>query len=889
MNRIVFLFLLFTLQSLAQVNKISGVVSDNLNVPLESANLIAIPKNNKTVELKFSITDEKGRFEIELEPNVEYDITASYIGFIDEILQITSAFTTPKYNFVLIPTGENLKEIVIKNDFKPIEIKKDTLTYDLKSFVNGSERKMKDALLKLPGVTLDKKGNVFVQGKRVTKMLIENKSFFGGGSKLAIENIPADAINKIEVIDHFNEVNFLKKVSDSEDLAMNVKLKDSKKKFVFGDVATGIEAGIDDNGFYLLHTGLFYYSPKTSISYIGDSNNIGKSTLTFEDLMRFEGGYSNFLSGRKSFTNLFSFIDENTEIVQNKSNFSALNVSADVSKKMNIIGFGIFSKIFTATQNENNVTYFQNNLSNFENQNQAANNKSILGIVNLKLDYSANKLEKWFYNVQLKSSNNSGRNTLNTISNNNNNVFETLNNADNLSLKQFIEWHKNINDTHTATFVINQAFDKNTPTTNWLSTAKFLNGLIPLQNDVLYNVNQLKNSTNSSVDVLLRHYFTINDSNLITTSLGNNFGKSILKTSENQLLSNRIVNDFENAGFTNDILCNLNETYLNIEHKLNIGIWTNKSAVSVHNYSLKIDQFSGMNKVNKLFVQPNLTSELKFNKSEFLRLNYKLTNVFPEINQFANRFTLQNYNLVFKGNALLENQIFHSTNLEYSKSNLFKHLNINAGLSYNKKTNNLRNEINLNGINQFLTATLNPNPETNWNFTSTFGRKFYRFIAKIDSDLSWFTYSQKINNIETLNNRNGQNVALSLATSYKKWPDISLEYSKQFSQFSGISSNEFQSEALSASFETRFFKNFSFKVDYQYQKNINENQSNYFDIANSSLRYQKKDSPFEFEFIANNLLNTKSKNDNSFSDYLFRQSKTFILPRVLIISVSYKL
>ena len=216
-------------------------------------------------------------------------------------------------------------------------------------------------------------------------------------------------------------------------------------------------------------------------------------------------------------------------------------------------------------------------------------------------------------------------------------------------------------------------------------------------------------------------------------------------------------------------------------------------------------------------------------------------------------------------------------------------VNINAGLSYNKKINNLRNEIDLNGINQFLTATLNPNPETNWNFNSSFGRKFYRFIAKIDSDLSWFTYNQKINNIETLNNRNSQNVALSLATSYKKWPDISLEYSKQFSQFSGISSNEFQAEAISANFKTRFLKNFSFKVDYQYQKNINENQTNYFDIANSSLRYQKKDSPFEFEFIANNLLDTKSKNDYSFSDYLFRQSKTFILPRVLMISVSYKL
>ena len=77
---------------------------------------------------------------------------------------------------------------------------------------------------------------------------------------------------------------------------------------------------------------------------------------------------------------------------------------------------------------------------------------------------------------------------------------------------------------------------------------------------------------------------------------------------------------------------------------------------------------------------------------------------------------------------------------------------------------------------------------------------------------------------------------------------------------------------------------------YQNLKNINNlNQSNYFDIANASLRYQKTKSPFEFELSASNLLDTKTKNNYSFSDYLISQSNTFILPRTILISVSYKL
>ena len=209
-----FLALLFSTFALAQTHTLTGVVSDTLNIPLESANIIAKPLQ-ENAQLKFAITDNKGRYRLELEANVKYEITASYIGFIEEVLIVepNSAITT--HNFELKATGQHLKEIVIKHEYKPIEVKKDTLTYAVKAFANGNERKMKEVLEKLPGVEVDKNGTVTVQGKKVTKMLVEGKSFFGGGSKLAVENIPADALDKIEVIDHFNEVGFMKQVSDS--------------------------------------------------------------------------------------------------------------------------------------------------------------------------------------------------------------------------------------------------------------------------------------------------------------------------------------------------------------------------------------------------------------------------------------------------------------------------------------------------------------------------------------------------------------------------------------------------------------------------------------------------------------------------------------------------
>ena len=106
MNRIIFLFLFFIINSFSQIKTITGVVTDSLNAPLESANLIALPKNNATAQLKFCISDKKGRFKLELENNVSYEITASYIGYTEEVLIVEPNSNIALHNFKLKPTGK---------------------------------------------------------------------------------------------------------------------------------------------------------------------------------------------------------------------------------------------------------------------------------------------------------------------------------------------------------------------------------------------------------------------------------------------------------------------------------------------------------------------------------------------------------------------------------------------------------------------------------------------------------------------------------------------------------------------------------------------------------------------------------------------------------------
>ncbi len=712
---------------------ITGIVSDINNNPLENANVIAKPLQ-ANANLKFAIADNKGRYKLELDPKIKYEISVSYIGFVAQTF--LGDENTKNLDFKLQSTGETLKEIVIKHEFAPIEIKKDTVTYDVKSFANGNERKMKEILEKLPGVEVDKNGIVRVQGKKVTKMLVEGKSFFGGGSKLAVENIPADALDKIEVIDNFNEVGFMKKVSDSDDLAMNVKLKQDKKKFIFGDLETGSGIGFTKN--HLAHTSLFYYAPKTNLSFIGDVNDIGKSTFTFEDLMRFGGGFSSFLSSRKPLTDLFSFTNNNNEVVKNKTNFVALNYSFDVAPKLAISGFSIFSKVLTNSQIENRNTFLQNSIVDFENKLQNGHKESVLGIGNVKLDYSPNKKEKLFYNAQYQLTNSDLLNTVNSTTNINSNVFETISKADNNSIKQYLEWHKSYNLRNTTTFVVNHSFDINKPINQWLTNQPFLSGLIPLQNDVSYNIQQLKKIKNNTIDALFKHYWIINNLNHIYTNIGNNYNNTTLETSEKQILSNGSINNFENSGFGNNVKYHLNDFYVGLEYKFKIGKWTNKPAIYLHFYDLKTSQITDNFSLQKTLLQPQFNSDYEFSASEKLNFFYKLSNDFPDANKLSNRYTLQYYNSIFRGNALLENEQFHSANLRYSKMNMYRGINWYGFVNFNKKIKTIRNEVVLNGINQFTTPILTNNPETNISFNGTFSKKIYRFKLELNPDLSWF-------------------------------------------------------------------------------------------------------------------------------------------------------
>ncbi|RZJ55235.1 MAG: carboxypeptidase regulatory-like domain-containing protein, partial [Flavobacterium sp.] len=344
MNKIVYLFLFFCAFSYSQNVRIEGSVRDTLGLPLEMANVMAVNKATNAMD-SYAITNEAGRFQLLLKANTSYIIKASYIGFTPYEKSITTGTENTIENIEL-SQGVELEGIEIVH-VMPVTIKGDTIVYNSDSFTNGSERKLEDILKKLPGVEVNADGEIEVEGKKVSKLMVEGKDFFDGDTKLGVKNIPADAVSKVEVLRNYNEIDQLRGVQNNNDnLAMNIKLKEGKKNFWFGDITAG--ASIGEGERYIVNPKIFYYNPKFSVNLIGNFNNTGELPLTMQDYFKFTGGFRSMMSKSGTSFNVGSndlgiSMARNNRAKEIETKFGAANFSYNPLPTWTVSGFAIIN------------------------------------------------------------------------------------------------------------------------------------------------------------------------------------------------------------------------------------------------------------------------------------------------------------------------------------------------------------------------------------------------------------------------------------------------------------------------------------------------------------------------------------------------------------------
>ena len=188
--------------------------------------------------------------------------------------------------------GTTLEEVVVQGP--PILIKKDTVEFKADAFKVKPNANAEDVLKKIPGVQVDKDGNVTAQGETVQKVYVDGKEFFGTDPKMATKNITADMIESIQVFDDMSDQAKFTKIDDgSRAKTINIKLKKDKRQGYFGRIMGGY--GSDERYESTISFNKFNGDQRWSI--VGGSNNINKSTFSFNDVVTQAGGFGSRGSG----------------------------------------------------------------------------------------------------------------------------------------------------------------------------------------------------------------------------------------------------------------------------------------------------------------------------------------------------------------------------------------------------------------------------------------------------------------------------------------------------------------------------------------------------------------------------------------------------------------
>lgn len=285
--------------AIAQSLTVTGYVTDTAGKPMGSASVALLQTSDSTMTA-FGVSNSSGYFEVKGAPKGDYLLQVAMMGYYTSYRKVTLPMSNDG-TVGLVTLQENpsaLGEVVVSGEKIPIRLKGDTIEYNASSFKVKPNAMVEDLLRQLPGVEVDRDGNIRSQGKDVKKVLVDGKEFFGDNPKVATKNLPADAISKVQTFDKRSDQSQFTGIDDGQrDQTINLELKDGKKTGHFGELKAG--GGTDNR--YEAAAKIYQFRKKTQLAALGTLNNINEFGFSMEDYIDLNGGLSSLLNGSGQF------------------------------------------------------------------------------------------------------------------------------------------------------------------------------------------------------------------------------------------------------------------------------------------------------------------------------------------------------------------------------------------------------------------------------------------------------------------------------------------------------------------------------------------------------------------------------------------------------------
>ena len=869
-----------------------GTVSDSLNTHIEFANVVALdPFMNKIAS--FGITSGEGKFKLILQEGKTYNLKISYMGYHTYEREIEGVSNVKNPLEVILKAKDMLLDAAEVIHEMPVIISGDTITYKADAFTNGRERKLKDVLEKLPGFEVDENGEVKVQGQKVNKLMVDGKDFFDGDTKMGTKNIPANAVERVQVLKDFNEISPMKGLDNNENLALNIQLKEGKKNMVFGDLTAGTGPELR----YISHVNSFYYSPKTSVNLISDLNNVGELAFTIQDYFRFSGGLSGLSNRAGSSVSITSDdfgipMAQRNNAIDLKTKLGALNLTYRPDYRWLHSGFLIGSESNNVLGSNSFRTYIREEADNEERlvSSNRVNQRS--GLLKYATTYTPNKKTYAKYSLFGKIAANDNSNSQFSEIGSFNNSISIRNKQHPSSIDQQLQFFHTPNDKHVFSMEIGYQFKFQDPLMDLGTSVLPFDGIIPVVEQERYQLlNNLKISTYKQ-ESIFNYYRILNPKNHLNFSVGNNRTRQKMSSTIQQVIQREEIISIEESNLSNDLDYEFDDFFAGISLKTKVKKLVISPGVNLHYFRLHDFQFGTENLQNKVIMLPNLFAKFQIRNSQSLSFNFRSEAAFVDVQKLAAGLVIRDYNSLFIGNRNLENGLYQRFGLNYNHFNMFSAYNIFGAVDYQKKLDDLVNTVSFVGLERINSLVNVEDVNESLSGRIQGDKRFNSWKIKASSSFSVANTNNFVNEKSNFNRNFSQDHSSSIMTTLFRKMDLEMGF--------GWVYNAYQTDRIKNTFTTHrpfakityaFVDDFALKADYEYNryKNRGTNMSSSFDFLNAELVYQKKGSDWEFKASVFNALDTRSIRSDSFNESLISTFEYFVQKRYFLLTVKYDL
>lgn len=871
----IFLFIVFTHHlSLAQSVRLTGsVISGTDKLPAASIQLKTF--GNEDI-LIYGFSDEEGNYKLsgEIGESDKFFLIAAYIGYKRDTLIVSRTDLIKQvsfhHNFNLKEDKKQLDEIYIKAP-NTIQVNIDTTTYNVQRFTSPEDRNLENVLRKMPGIEVNKDGTIFFKGNKISKVLLEGDDLTGGGYKAITKNLRPEFVEQIQAIEHYVEDNLLKGIINSDDIVLNLKVKNKQAKKIIGS----IDGGLGTNHRNVLSANLMSFINKTKAFAFANHNNLntatnGKASDPIDENSAFIGN-NQIIRHEVGTYNPF----DATSFTLNNTTQGTINAVTRVTDRFKISYALLYSWIKLYGQSYLQNIYFPpNSIYTEDTDNRTSLNRTFKG--DFSTDYlvksNARFRSKFTYKQATEQFNSSAFSIYNNVAGD-----SVSQNQDDLNRNFDAQMKYTVKTNQRTAYLLSLRISTDDMNQNY-QTGSQLYQNVPIFNGSR-NLYQVVNNDNFKFKFDfegLKRYHT----SFLYLNLGNEINYFKLKSNlfggfRNNQVS--IGNDF-----INDNLFKLNQIYVTGKY-----VYDNQPIKILMQLKSTVQLLKNMGKDSTyLIFEPNLSFFYKLTDVQSISLSYNYKNSNPQPIEYYENYIL--------------------TNLR----------NINSGLNnfYNYNTHNLGMNYNLN---DFDNSYFNFNLAINGSY-SQYGFLYTNFF------LNTLNYAKKepFKGVKTITaNFSAKkffpvlsmsftaNYAPSLSTYYGKAVSIVKEY-KTFNQAGSLKINtgfnlpinfgigtELQINSTSSEGE-QIVNNKSFKYTFEYRYKINDqifNISSYnrydvnnqnFDLIDTELQFNPIKGNFKYSIQGKNLANLKAFTTLSVNEVYSSNYSSSILGRYILFNVS---